>query len=92
MLIRAAQYDDTRLGWGGKVKISREEKAREESSQLIMNKYASPGGGRIMNATDTRYCVNNPASGALNGLLDAKKAEKGRRPSRPSSWTTDEES
>lgn len=91
MLIRAAQYDDTRLGGGkGKDKQLREGK-EEESSQLIMNKYASPGGGRIMNATDTTYCVNSPASGALNGLLDAKKAEKGRRPSRPSSWTTDEQ-
>ena len=37
---------------------------------------------------ETRYSVKSPASGALKGLLLAKKEEKGSIPSRPSSWTT----
>lgn len=39
-------------------------------------------------AQDTAYCVKRPGRGVLNGLLEAKKGEKGRIPSRPSSWIT----
>lgn len=61
---------------------------KEESSRLIMKRYASPGGGAIINAHETMYCVKSPASGALNGLLLAKNEGYGRMPSRPSSWMT----
>jgi hypothetical protein len=38
--------------------------------------------------TEMRYRTVSPASGAPKGLLVAKNAEKGRTPSRPSSWIT----
>ena len=41
-----------------------------------------------MMITDTTQCSNNPAKGALNGLLLAQNREKGRIPSRPNSCTT----
>lgn len=36
----------------------------------------------------TAHCSPKPAKGELKGLLDAKNFEKGRMPSRPSSWLT----
>jgi hypothetical protein len=41
-----------------------------------------------MMMTETTQCSNSPAAGELNGRLLAKNLEKGRTPSRPSSWTT----
>jgi hypothetical protein len=61
------------------------EKERTENSQLIMNRYASPGGGASMKVQETMYCVNRPAKGVLNGILLAKNEVYGRMPSRPSS-------
>ena len=59
-----------------------------ESLQLTMKRKASPGGANTASRTETRYCVNIPGRGALNGLLLEKNEEYGRTPSRPNSWTT----
>jgi hypothetical protein len=37
---------------------------------------------------ETTQCSKRPAAGDLNGLLEAQILEKGRIPSRPSSWMT----
>ena len=70
VLIRASEYDDT-------VNHASEGQEQEqktcENLRLIINRYASPGGGASMKIHDTMYCVNRPARGALNGLLLAKK-------------------
>lgn len=56
--------------------------------QLIRNKKMSPGGTARRKVQEMRYWVKSPASGALKGLLLAKKEGRGRTPSRPSSWIT----
>jgi len=56
--------------------------------RLIINRYASPGGGASIKVHETMYWANRPAKGALNGLLLAKNTAYGRMPSRPSSWIT----
>lgn len=52
--------------------------------------YASPGGGASIMMIETTQCSNRPAAGEWNGLLLAQSLEKGKTPSRPSSWTTAE--
>jgi hypothetical protein len=80
----ASEYDDT----FDHNSERRDETSDEKNSQLIINRYASPGGGASMKAHDTMYCMKRPANGALNGLPLAKKDAYGRIPSRPSSWIT----
>jgi hypothetical protein len=57
-----------------------------------MKRYASPGGAATMMMAEMSHCAKSPAKGASKGLLLAKKDENGRTPSRPSSWTTVQQS
>ena len=54
----------------------------------MMKRYASPGGGSKIYNELTAHWTNNPAIGVRNGQSLAKNDDKGRIPSRPSSWTT----
>ena len=56
--------------------------------RLSIKRYASPGGTSSTSVLVISHCSNRPPKGALNGLLLAKKDEKGSTPSLPSSWTT----
>ena len=76
----ASEYDST-VGYFSEAGTKYDDK----SLQLIMNRYASPGGGASTKTQDTIYCVKRPAKGALNGLLLAKKEAYGKTPSRPNS-------
>lgn len=73
-----------------RIKVSYWESRSENQRiiQLIRNKKISPGGIARRKVQEMRYWVKSPASGALKGLLLAKKEAKGRTPSRPSSWMT----
>ena len=62
--------------WGG---IGEEK----EETYLETKLYASPGGGASMMITETSQCSKRPTKGALRGLLEARRREKGKMPSRP---------
>jgi hypothetical protein len=63
-------------------------KAGATSKPFIINRYTSLAGGAIKKASEIRYWVKRPASGALKGALLLKNEEKGNIPSRPNSCTT----